>query len=285
MTAQPANSLVFLKLGGSLITDKSTPMKLRAGVLDRLCGEIAQVRKRNPDLRLLLGHGSGSFGHVPAKKFRTLNGVHNQQDWLGFQEVWYQASALNRFVMEALRQHDLPAISVPPSAAVSANQRLITQWNLRPIEAALAENLLPVVYGDVIFDQELGGTILSTEDLFVYLAAQLHPTRILLAGQEPGVWADFPDCTELLDEVSPEEMQALQAGIGAARGVDVTGGMADKISQMSALVQNQPGLEVTVFSGLREGTLARVLQGQPAGTIIRLPPVKSDTHSPPDRET
>jgi isopentenyl phosphate kinase len=44
----------------------------------------------------------------------------------------------------------------------------------------------------------LGGTILSTEDLFTYLAGLLHPEQILLAGNEPGVWADFPKNSRLL---------------------------------------------------------------------------------------
>lgn len=55
---------------------------------------------------------------------------------------------------------------------------------------ALANGILPVVYGDVVFDEVRGGTILSTEDLFQHLAHQLHPERVLLAGLEAGVWAD-----------------------------------------------------------------------------------------------
>ena len=72
-----------------------------------------------------------------------------------------------------------------------------------PIRAALSNGLLPVIHGDVAFDEIRGGTILSTEDLFAHLAHQLHPQRILLAGLEAGVWADFPAHKHLLAEITP----------------------------------------------------------------------------------
>ena len=66
--------------------------------------------------------------------------------------------------------------------------------------------MIPLVNGDTIFDDQRGGTILSTEDLFIYLARQLHPERILLAGLEEGVWADYPACTQLIGEITPRNL-------------------------------------------------------------------------------
>ncbi len=47
-----------------------------------------------------------------------------------------------------------------------ARGQQVESWNLAPITKALRSGLIPVVYGDVVFDQDLGGTILSTEELF-----------------------------------------------------------------------------------------------------------------------
>ena len=55
------SSLVFLKLGGSLITDKSKPDTPRIAVLERLAKEIRRALTDQPQLSLLIGHGSGSF--------------------------------------------------------------------------------------------------------------------------------------------------------------------------------------------------------------------------------
>ena len=60
--------LVFLKLGGSLITDKNTPRTARIEVLQRVGIEIKSALEQDSSLQILLGHGSGSFGHFSGKK-------------------------------------------------------------------------------------------------------------------------------------------------------------------------------------------------------------------------
>ena len=79
--------LIFLKLGGSLITDKNTPRALRPELLARLMREIAEARAARPGMRIVLGHGSGSFGHVEARRYGTRAGVRTDEDWLRFAEV------------------------------------------------------------------------------------------------------------------------------------------------------------------------------------------------------
>ena len=94
--------LLFLKLGGSLITDKDQTSTPRAETIDRLAREIARGVNAQPDLRLILGHGSGSFGHVAARKHGTRQGVNTPEGWRGFVEVWQQARALNEMVLQSM---------------------------------------------------------------------------------------------------------------------------------------------------------------------------------------
>ncbi|MCA9937430.1 MAG: hypothetical protein KC418_02225, partial [Anaerolineales bacterium] len=93
---------VFLKLGGSLLTDKTGVEVVRADVLARLAVEIAAARQARPGLRLVLGHGSGSFGHVAAARYGTRQGVHTAAEWHGFADVARAAAALNHLVILAL---------------------------------------------------------------------------------------------------------------------------------------------------------------------------------------
>ena len=259
----------FLKLGGSLITEKSRPSTPRLDTLARLAGEIAGARKEQPGLQLILGHGSGSFGHVPAHKYGTRRGVRTRGEWLGFAEVWQQAAALNRLVVDALHAAGVPTIVFPPSACVTAEDGRAADWDLSPLRRALEAGLLPVVYGDTVFDRRRGGTILSTEDLFVYLTGQLMPRRWLLAGLEPGVWADFPECTRLIDEITPQKWEALSGLIRGSEAVDVTGGMASKVALSLQLLQEFEGLEILVFSGEKTGAVRDALLGDSPGTRIR----------------
>jgi len=265
-----SSSFVFLKLGGSLITDKLQKQTAHLDVIARLAEEIAAARAARPELRILLGHGSGSFGHAAARQYSTRPGVHDQNDWRGFIQVWRAARALNQIVMDTFAKAGLPAIAFPPSATMIAQDGIAQLGDVRPLEAALENGLVPVVQGDVAFDTLRGGTILSTEDVFCALAPGLQPQRILIAGVEEGVWADFPENTRLVDEINPQSYQTIISGLGGSAGVDVTGGMREKVELMLRLVQQCHGLEAAIFSASRPGSLLQSLIDEPQGTRIRL---------------
>jgi isopentenyl phosphate kinase len=260
--------LVFLKLGGSVITDKNRPYTPRQDKLDALLHEIASVIKEQPEIQLVLGHGSGSYGHSAASIYDTRNGVSGSLAWRGFSEVWYQASSLNRLVVDSLHRYGLPAVTFSPLASVIAHDGIVSTWNTLPIQTALERGLLPVIHGDVVFDEIRGGTILSTEDLFAYLAGELSPKRILLAGLETGVWADFPARKHLLMEITPKNLAQQVGNISAAEGMDVTGGMFSKVTKMLDLLKEFPSLEILIFSGEEPGNIRRVLLGENPGTRL-----------------
>lgn len=265
--------LIFLKLGGSLITDKTRPYTPRLDILASLAQQIRAAREPGTGPALVLGHGSGSFGHVAAREYKTreglpLGGAQTGDYWFGFSEVWFQASALNRIVMEALHQAGVPALALAPVSAVTARNGKVSRWDLSPLKAALSGGLVPVVYGDVIFDEARGGTILSTEDLFEYLARGLRPNRILLAGLEGAVWADFPARSKRVEKISPASFNEVRQGVGKSHGADVTGGMESKVRQMLDLVREIPGLTAQIFSGEAPGNLQKALAGQNLGTVI-----------------
>jgi len=256
-------------LGGSLITDKNRPLTHRPDVLSRLAVEIRAARQSALSGDLILGHGSGSFGHTAAKKYATRNGVYTPQGWQGFAEVWQSARALNQHVCEALAQAGLPVIAFPPSAGVTASDGQVFSWDLTPLRAALLAGLLPVLNGDVVFDNQRGGTILSTEEVFFDLAKTLQPQRILLAGLEPGVWVDFPKRTRILPLITPDNFTEIEPALQGSAAADVTGGMIQKVKSMLDLVQRLPALEVLVFSGEEPGNVREALLGACPGTLIR----------------
>jgi isopentenyl phosphate kinase len=260
--------MVFLKLGGSLITDKHLPRTPRAGVLARLMTEIAQARAARPDLKLVLGHGSGSYGHVEAKKHGTRDGVHTAEQWRGLSEVQHVAGLLNRLVADAAYNAGLPILNFPPSASVRCQAGVIETMALAPIRSALEHDLIPLVFGDVAMDDERGGTIVSTEDVFRYLAQPLKPKRILLVGRDAGVLTHWP-AGEVISEIT--SMEAL-SGLAGSHTADVTGGMASKVREMLALAREVPGIEIRIFSGEATGRVRATLLGEATpGTLIRSP--------------
>lgn len=251
------SELIFLKLGGSLITDKTGIESVRADVLVRLAQEIQQARQARPDLQLVLGHGSGSFGHVAGARHGTRQGVHTAAEWMGFAEVSAAALRLNRLVVEALMAAGIPAISFAPSASVSCADGRITTIALHPLQYALQAGLLPVTHGDVAFDTVRGGTIVSTEEVMVALTeGGLRPSWLLLAGETAGVY-DLDG--HIIPQISAATLSQVEAALGGSRGADVTGGMVTKVQSMLALTAKIPALSVRIFSGLQPGNLYQVL--------------------------
>ncbi len=268
------SELVFLKLGGSLLTDKTRPETLRGDVLSRLACEIAGALADCPGLRLLIGHGSGSFGHVIAAKHGTRAGVTTPEGWRGYAETARAAALLNRSVVDALWEAGAPVLAIQPSASAQCGGGELETLDERPLAAALDHGLAPVVYGDVALDSARGGTIISTEEIFRWLAARLSPQRVILVGEVDGVLSADPASGilgELIPEITPATLPRVAKVLGGSRGVDVTGGMVAKVSEMLALLEATPSLSaVHIISGLVPGLvrLALVNPGLYAGTCM-----------------
>lgn len=259
--------LVFVKLGGSLITDKRVRRAVRHEAIARISEEIAQALAENPSLQMVLGHGSGSFGHFAANAHKTAQGVQTIEQWRGFAEVAYEAAELNQIVLTALRDAGLPAMKFQPSASAKSESGKIISLDIRPIEFSLQRGLIPLVYGDVGFDELQGGTILSTEAIFFYLAQILNPERIILLGEVEGV---LDTEGNVITSITLETLAEVEAALGGSGGVDVTGGMETKVKDMLALTTEVPALSIQIANGTRPGLLRDLLTHDlTSGTTLR----------------
>lgn len=253
---------VFLKLGGSLITDKTQEQMPHLGVIRRLAQEIQRALDARPDLQLLVGHGSGSFGHFVGQRYRTREGVVTDKSWHGYAETGTVAARLNRLVTDTLREAGLPVLAVQPSASALCHDGELRHLEVRPIVTALENGLLPLVYGDVALDTVRGCTIISTEEIFGYLARLLHPQRIILAGIVDGVFDRDPthDTTaQPIAEISPMNYTQVEQRLGGSHGTDVTGGMLSKVQEMVALAKQVPGLQVHLITGQEPNHIYKAL--------------------------
>ncbi|MFN8474432.1 MAG: isopentenyl phosphate kinase [Anaerolineae bacterium] len=262
-------SLVFLKLGGSLITDKRGEAALRPDVLAGVAAEIGAALAADTALRVVVGHGSGSFGHVAAQRWRMLDGLVS---WRAYAEVGAAAARLNRHVADALLTAGVPAVTFQPSASAVAENGRIVEMALGPLKTVLDGGATPLVYGDVAVDTARSYCIISTETIFSYLAARLAPKRIILAGQVDGVYSHDPLQDPLalpVARLTPSAWDSVAHTLQGAAGVDVTGGMASKVRAMLDIVRAQPDVTVHLLSGLRANAIRDALLGRDlGGTLI-----------------
>lgn len=261
------SAATFLKLGGSLITDKTRAYTPRRDVITRLAQEVRIALDTRPGLSLLLGHGSGSYGHWAAEPYGTQEGVSTPAEWRGYTEVAAAAGRLNRLVTDAFLAAGVPVLSLQPSASARCHDGEVMHLSVEPILDALCKGLVPLVYGDVAIDEVRGGTITSTEDLFVYLTDPLYPSRILLLSRVPGV---LDAAGRVIPEITPETFARWREVLSGSEAVDVTGGMLDKVARMVDLVRTHPEIRVRILTGTQPGLLTQALLDPDlsAGTLI-----------------
>jgi isopentenyl phosphate kinase len=254
------NKLVLVKIGGSLITDKNKPFSIKKEALKNIALEVKKAMEG--DKTLIVGHGAGSFAHVPAKKYETHKGIINGESYRGIAEVADVAAQLNRIVVKQLLDVGVNAVSVSPmSMMVADNGGLKSMWT-ESLEKLLEHGLLPVVYGDQLMDEGNGCTIFSTEKVLGYLALHLKDKgyeveRIIHCGQTNGVYDAEGKTVPLINE---EIFNGLKKVIGGSGGTDVTGGMMHKVEETLSLArQGIPGL---IIDGVEHGSLAEAISGE-----------------------
>lgn len=239
---------IFIKFGGSVITDKRIAESADVDAIQRLARAVANARRIRPDLRMVLSHGSGSFGHVAAAKYGIHKGLAPDADWFGFAATSAAALRLNRLVVDTLIVAHVPAMSFQPSTTVETAHGQVVAWQTDHILKALAYGMVPVVHGDVSFDLHQGSAIASTEMLLQWLChvPALQPHKIILIGESAVYTADphkNPDAMRI-PHIHGGNIQQVLGGAGGSYGVDVTGGMASKLALMWRLIEQVPQLQV-----------------------------------------
>lgn len=262
-----ARGVTLLKLGGSLITDKERPDSARIEVIRRLAAEVAGAA---PAGRLVIGHGSGSYGHVAAARHRIHEGLTAERR-RGVSCVQQRAADLHRLVVGALLEAGTAPYSIAPSSVLVTAAGRPGTLAVEPLLLALSGGLLPVLFGDVVMDRERGSSIASTEVVLLAVEAALRErgvgvARALWAGATDGVLD--PGGRRLPEIREDSASRALRAAGGAA-GTDVTGGMRHRVEAAIELARR--GVASLIFDASAPGRLAAALRGEDAGGTWVLP--------------
>lgn len=262
-----SSEVVFIKLGGSLITDKRSRRTARVEVIQRLARELRSCVDRD-SLLPVIGHGSGSFGHVAAERWQIHRGISSREQLAGVVETQSHAAELHAIVLKALLENGLRAYSLAPSSFVmAAGGEPGEAWS-GPFLGALKLGLMPVVYGDVVMDREWGASICSTETLFrqlvpKVLAAGLSLRRVIWLGETEGI---YDESRRTLDSLSVMQAEDLLGRVEGAAGTDVTGGVRHRLE--AAVDLARLGVTSWIANGLLPGELERVLRGETGGTRV-----------------
>lgn len=262
--------MIILKIGGSILTNKdSKTSEVDAIGLKRIASEIKKSLD-NSDKELIIVHGAGSFGHPPAKKHRIgeeFDKSQFPQKRLGFCEIQNEVKKLNMYFCEEFIKQGIPTIAVPASGFITATNKRITDGNLDLFKNYLKKGFVPVIYGDVVLDNDLEFCVISGDQIIQYLAVNLNPEKVILGTDVDGVYNKNPkthDDALFFDKFSSlKDLDTLEG----TTNVDVTGGMVGKIKELLYLADL--GIESKIINAEVENNIYKVLENENVkGTVI-----------------
>ncbi len=251
--------MILIKLGGSVVTDKSRPFSIREDVISRLAQEI-----RRADKEIILVHGGGSFGHPVAREHNLQEGLTSKEQIVGVAKTRAAMGELNQRIVKSLVESKVNAVSIQTSSIFRCRNRRISEAHVEALSDFLRLGAVPVLYGDVAVDSSLGVCILSGDQIVSYLARELSAEKVVFATDVDGLLdADGM----LVKEVTEENFKAA-TGFAGARSGDVTGGMRGKIEELSHLME--AGIPSIVVNALVEGRVENALLGKNThGTVFK----------------
>jgi len=247
--------MILIKLGGSVITDKSEYKKFNREQTARLCAEMAASGRG-----LIMVHGAGSYGHVLAKQYQLQQGLQVFRQVPAAAQVQHDVRELSLQVTEEMIKVGIPAVSVPPgSCFVMDNGRLLVK-DPESIKALAHIGIMPVLFGDVVADRSKGFGICSGDQAMEALARIFRPDKVIFVSDVDGLYTADPKKdpdAKLIPEVSGDMLDKLDSELTVA---DVTGGIRGKVEEMLNICGNDG--ECILVNGTVPGRLLALLKDE-----------------------
>lgn len=260
--------VTFVKLGGSVISDKSGEKVANSEIIDQLASEIKSASDSSESL-IVIAHGAGSFGHPQAKKYNTPDGDISSESSLGMAEVRQAVTDLNAIIISSLIKENLPAIGMSPNSFMVSDSKKIDTSFLEQYFIMLRHRIIPVIHGDVVMDREIGWTIFSGETILNMLASKssqsgFSPKLIIEVGKTEGV---YDGDGKTIPEINSANFSEVEVVLKGSEYADVTGGMIHKVQEALELAKS--GIPTLLISA-EPGNLEKAILGQDVlGTWIK----------------
>lgn len=246
--------IIFIKFGGSFLTDKTKVNKVRFIKIKRLSKKIKNLQKK---YSLVIFTGAGSFGHPIAQKYKN-----NLKD--GAVKIRNACKKLNKIVVNSLiNEGQLKAVSLTPSKISEYKNNKLIKLSYSYIVELLEKNIIPVFHADLVNDKKLGISILSMDKFLVDCAVffnnkkKVKIKKAIFIGTMPVIAT--PDVSDrhkriVVNKITKKNFSQLKKIFYKGKEVDVSGGMKYKVEQ--ALRLADIGIKSYITDNLfRKGTL------------------------------
>ena len=165
--------LVIIKFGGGLITFKDKLCEANYEAIRGLSEAVQTLMQQN--IRVIIVHGAGGFGHIKAKKWKLHLGF--QADLEGqfeaVEAVRNDMKSLSTIVVQNLEKLGLKCHIFQPSACQFIGTGSQLNCDLKDIFSSVKNSTIPILHGDVVpVNDSTKFGILSGDDICVKTVAE-----------------------------------------------------------------------------------------------------------------
>jgi isopentenyl phosphate kinase len=259
------NNLVLIKLGGSVVTFKDSPVSANYQAIEGIARVISLLR----EIPIILVHGGGSFGHYWSVKY-NMHTRPDSYDVHGISIVHESMINLNQIIVNSLIKYGLNPYSVSACAFTNGNKPIRTK--IRKLHTMAKTGLLPVTFGDAIHINDGNYSILSGDVIMTMIAKILNPSKVIFTVNTDGVYNDNKNRNTIpeLTKANIRNIRLFRSTTTSETSADITGGMGRKVKE--AIEISSKGLDVMIVNGLKPERITQaVCSGLEKfeGTVIR----------------
>jgi isopentenyl phosphate kinase len=247
--------MILIKLGGSVITDKTQYRTFNRDTVRRLCKEI-----KESGVDAIIVHGGGSFGHVLAKEYSLQNGFSDRKQIPAVARVQHDMRELNLMVIDELLNAGMPAVPVPPGSCFMMDNGKLILDDPEVLLSASRLGIMPVMFGDVVFDRSRGFGICSGDQIMEVLCDLYRPKKAVFVSDVDGLFDKDPKTNKdakLLKDVTSALLEKVSSGSSVD---DVTGGVRAKMEAMLRMTSEER--DCVLLNGSVPGRLCSLLKGE-----------------------
>jgi isopentenyl phosphate kinase len=261
--------LAIIKLGGSLITDKSQPYTLREEQLKRITKEVAEVL--GP---CVIVHGVGSFGHIPVINRKLFDGYKKPEQLPDLSKTMVEVFQLRMAVSEAVSEAGLAPVIFLPSNIFFMTEGEITGHFSGGLRQYLDLGMTLLIGGDMCADSQRGFSVCSGDKVVQLLSRLLNPRDVIFATDVAGIYKADPKQdseAELIPHIALSRIDEYEKIADQAATPDITKGMRGKLDEIRRFEPIlKAGAEVAILGMTEPGILRRYMNGDPEVPCTRI---------------
>lgn len=261
-----AKKITVIKLGGALITDKSTPYTMREAIIENAAKEIKECIDSGLIEELVLIHGVGSFGHPPVLKYELYKGFTNPGQLMHLSNTQQIVNQLRNKIAEIFKNNGIPINLLHASSLVIGNKMKITDYMFEALKGYLSLGMVPLIGGDMMYDTGMGFSVCSGDQLSVVISREIKAHRLVFATDVAGIYDSDPKINKeasLIREININEVETIIKQLDESKTADASGRMKGKLMTLISikdLIKN--GLDTVILSMMQPNTLKNFLVGK-----------------------